>query len=280
MYAAAGLGDVLPRPLLLVGVLGAKEGAAGAGVELGQEVPDLGEILRRMALVDDVAQELPELVELEQAGGLTVERGQQAGAGRDAVAAEVALQARGNEGLFDGATGVVLAAGAAGHADHVEIGAQIGLGQVLAAHERAQRAEAGANGEDRLRPDRARQDVVDQQLARHDRQNRRAVVDQARPEARHVAVVGFRAWQAPALLTSRPHGGCRRSARRAPAGVGIDIEHCDPDPAQIADQPLLLESAGLEQALHAAALGGAPDPAELVPERPGRRCSILRTAGW
>jgi hypothetical protein len=36
--AAAGLGDVLARPLLLVRVLGAEEAAAGAGVELGQDV--------------------------------------------------------------------------------------------------------------------------------------------------------------------------------------------------------------------------------------------------
>jgi hypothetical protein len=53
-----------------------------------------------------------------------------------------------------------------------------------------------------------------------------------------------------------------------PAGVGIDVEHGDPDPAQFADQPLLLEAAGLEQAQHAPALGSARDPAELVPERP------------
>ena len=72
MHAAAGLGDVLAWPLLLIGVLGAEEGAAGAGVELGQQVPDLGEVFRRVSLVDDAAEEVAELVDLEQAGRLTV----------------------------------------------------------------------------------------------------------------------------------------------------------------------------------------------------------------
>ena len=53
--AAAGLGDVLAWPLVLIGVLGAEEGAAGAGVELGQQVPDLSEVFRRVTLVDDAA---------------------------------------------------------------------------------------------------------------------------------------------------------------------------------------------------------------------------------
>ena len=42
MHATAGLSDVLTRPLVLVGVLGPEEGPAGAGAELGQEIPDLG----------------------------------------------------------------------------------------------------------------------------------------------------------------------------------------------------------------------------------------------
>jgi hypothetical protein len=33
MHAAAGLSDVLARPLLLIGVFGAEEGAASAGVD-------------------------------------------------------------------------------------------------------------------------------------------------------------------------------------------------------------------------------------------------------
>ena len=64
--------------------------------ELGQQVPDLGEVLGRVPLVDDVAHELAELVELEQARGLAVERREQARAGGDAVAAEVALQPGGD----------------------------------------------------------------------------------------------------------------------------------------------------------------------------------------
>jgi hypothetical protein len=53
-----------------------------------------------------------------------------------------------------------------------------------------------------------------------------------------------------------------------PAGLGIEVEHRDADPAEVADQPLLLKPAGLEQAEHAAAMGAAGHPTEVVPERP------------
>jgi hypothetical protein len=84
--AAARLRDVLARPLLLVRVLGAEEGADGAGVELGQQDPNLGGVLPRMTLVDDVAEELPEIRRAGTGRRLAIERGEQPGTGRDAVA--------------------------------------------------------------------------------------------------------------------------------------------------------------------------------------------------
>ncbi len=116
---AARLDDVLARLQLLIGILGAEEGAAGAGRELGEQIPDLGEMLGRAALIDNTAEELAELIDLEQRRRLAAEGGEQAGAGCQAVAAEMLGEAGGEKRLLDRVAGVILAAAAGGHADDV-----------------------------------------------------------------------------------------------------------------------------------------------------------------
>lgn len=111
-------------------------------------------------------QEHAELVDLEQDRRLPVYRGQQAGARRDLVAAERVAETGFDEQLGDDLAAVVLAGAAIGDANHVEVGAQVALGPILAAHQRAERAQAGADGEHRLRPSGGRQHVVDQHLQR------------------------------------------------------------------------------------------------------------------
>ena len=53
-----------------------------------------------------------------------------------------------------------------------------------------------------------------------------------------------------------------------PSGVGVDVEYHRPGGAQVADQPLLLTPAGVEQAQDAARMAGRAGPPEIVPERP------------
>ena len=74
------------------------------------------------------------------------------------------MQAGSDECLFDRVAGVVLARAAVGDTDHVQVAAQVGLGAVLPAHERADGAQAGADRQPWLRLYGGVQDVPREQI--------------------------------------------------------------------------------------------------------------------
>ena len=157
---------------------------------------------------------------------------------------------------------MVLAAAAAGHADDVEVGPEVGLGPVPAPHERAERAQAGADREDRLRPHRARQDVVDEELERAV-ELEHARIDAAFAGAAAVLRAAAAADRRGQALEQRP---CRmpavdqdaavqhqRRVRVPAAGERVVVDGAGADPLGLEAGP------GLERELrHVLAGGGGP----------------------
>ena len=88
--AGAGLVDRAVRIVVLgAGVLDTEVRRARSGVELGHQIENLGHVAGRTLSVGRSGQEHPELVQLEQDCGLAHQRGQEARARGDLVAAQV-----------------------------------------------------------------------------------------------------------------------------------------------------------------------------------------------